>query len=567
MIRSFNLDVFNRLDDLHRLWHIVLKVLSKHAGHALRLLNHRVRKIVNLSKARRHKTKARANNKGPALHGLARTHTHTHTMLAEPAAHLIARLRRQPPVATTEFFGIENDEFGPTTLAATPAAPPLSLKPATAPTPQLTKKWLLETIANGGVLAGMPKMAGLSSRATERVMALNGDTPYGTGKWWLDKLEKTKFGLKSSKRAKNHTIYRLGDDPDGGGYSWFPVGGTYGLNKGSLPSLLQSGICVHVHEYEISAREPSMETQLTHTALTHFLKCDAAASSIAPAVLAAFHIADDDRVNALVSVEQNHTFTFAEMLDAYSNLKPIENMKHARDELISAAKDIIKKLKKLSDAKIVNYNLSPHDIGFCPELTPSTDDEWNLSGYAFGRLPTAGLPHLLNFDGKLCKRLTQKEGYHPGSGHASMAVVFLAAARAYNPGAYQPVLEAALESQLFQVSFASATDRLDSFSQTLSAALQHNRVERDAISTLVLRESIDDYSALIRLGLNGLFYATVANGTKPAFKGLIKYLNNTTTVDATIAPTIDETLSENATLATELSRVACVREKRLAKLK
>ena len=40
-------------------------------------------------------------------------------------------------------------------------------------------------------------------------MALNADTPYGTGKWWLDKLEKTKFGLKSSKQT-NHTIYRLG---------------------------------------------------------------------------------------------------------------------------------------------------------------------------------------------------------------------------------------------------------------------------------------------------------------------------------------------------------------------
>lgn len=408
-----------------------------------------------------------------------------------------------------------------------------------------------------GVVSGLPLMPGLSNRPSERVLALNTHTAAGQAHWWLNWLSKTPASKRDSRITRTDANgrdrrfqYRIAGEPSRA-FDWWPTGAQWGVEKGKINAFLHYGVTVHINTHGVQPSmnryvEPTIDAQVTAHSTSIFIEAEAATHEIAPAVFAAtlVHSADDyeaarhlnpeselcvtgdaispevavasgasKRVSASVVISQIHTFTLHDMLRAYSAASPEENLAAARASIKDAVKETIGvKVKKLADLSILKLNMSPSTIAFVPHLEEDSgefgdlgeedeDGEWILNGHSFYTRrfdPVAGVPRLLDYDNRICKRLDTTESAVNNCSRVLMSSILLASVKAQFPAAHGLVLEAMLEVPDFALSFESAWNSLalDTFSAAYLKTFQHSRIEREPLPKTMFGETIDDFATL-----------------------------------------------------------------------
>ena len=322
--------------------------------------------------------------------------------------------------------------------------------------PNEVKSMLLSTLGSKrGVLAGLPAIAGLSTKPQDRLLPLPERAVAGHAWWWLWWLRRTAFSRRDSYTYRTGEImYRVGGDASQS-FDWFPSGSTYGTNPGTLSAFLDFGLSVHVREIAPAPLEPGFDAQVQHAAMQLFSQLEAAAHGIAPAVFASMLVTNGDdyearagarlpatataeglalagnasRVTAVVTVNQVHTFRLSDMLRAYASMGPEENRQLAKQAIVQSVHDVCNRVNDLANLRILKPTMTPDSVVFCPELKETEDDEWEVLGYTFraaGFDPVAGKPRLVDYDHRLCKRMVGVEGYNAKCAYLLMMTVFLA---------------------------------------------------------------------------------------------------------------------------------------------
>jgi hypothetical protein len=478
----------------------------------------------------------------------------------EPGPHLLGRLLRIQDEPTGSLFGNnvgDLDEAGDEPKWLTEAALQVDMHAARVtdlrPVPSLSgelRSWLVETLCEKrGVLAALPGSA---------VMAINPKATAGHGWWWIWALRRTLFSLRDSYSPRQYeTVYRVGGGPEKG-FDWFPTGASYGLQSGVLDGFLHFGLTTVVREFSPASREPPLSAQVQFAAVAAYIALEAAALGVAPAVLAATLVFDRDnyalvaenrspsnavvnsdmivsskdsqRVVALVTVTQLHTFRFSDMLRAYESMGAEENVVLARATIQSAAVELSTKVRILAAAKIIKLSMTPDTVVFCPVLEADGDnDEWELKGFSFRSRDfevVPGKPFLRDFDPRLCKRMHGQMGYDANCAHLLMMTVMLASVRAKFPSAYAIVLEAVVTPAL-RAAWTESLDKIDAFTNMYNSTFRHARAERDPLELSVLSETIDDFTYILSTGPSALFSMISENKQRPLFYTLLMKLMGT----------------------------------------
>lgn len=476
----------------------------------------------------------------------------------EPGPHLLGRLLRIEDEPTGALFGDnvgeDNNDDMPEWLAQAVrqidmhAVRVAKLCPVSLLSGGLLNL-LVETLGEKrGVMAALP---------VSSVMAIDPKACAGHAWWWLWALKRTLFSRRDSYSPRAlETVYRVGGGPVRG-FNWFPAGASYGLSPGVLDAYLHFGLTVTVREFAPSARYPALHAQVQLEAEVAYMALKSATIGVGPAVLAATLVFDRDdywaandrllpsdaavtsdmsvaskesqRVVALVTVTQLHTFRLQEMLHAFEGIGGDENMAHARATIQAAVVEICDKTKLLATNSILKLSMTPDTVIFCPVLEAAGDDDWDLKGFGFRARDVdvvPGKPFLWDFDPRLCKRMQEQSGYDANSAHVLMVTVLLASIRARVPGAYSVVLEA-VTTPAFATAWASALENSDSFSATFTAVFQHSRVEREPLSRLMFSETLDDFTHLLRSGHGTLSSLVSEDGSRPIYQQLLMHLMGT----------------------------------------
>lgn len=389
------------------------------------------------------------------------------------------------------------------------------------------KTMLLETLGSRrGVLAALPAINGLSAKPLERVVPLGSKAVAGHAWWWLWWLQRTSFSRRDSYTYRtDEVVYRVGGDARQS-FNWFPGKDTYGTAAGKLSALIEFGIAVYVRELSPTPHAPDFKSQVQHAAVQAYTQLEAAAHGIAPAVFATMAVTDSDdyqaradakleatsaaeglalvgdpqRITAVVTVAQVHTFRYSDMLRAYAGMGPEENRALAKQAVVQATHDVCNHMNALARLKVVKLTTTADSVVFCPELRETEDDEWEILGYTFRAArfdPIAGKPKLIDYDHRLCKRLGAADGYDVSCAYLMMATVFLASIRAEFPAVYPMVYEAFQTFGHWKDAVKAAPEKLDGFRNLYQRTFVHTRVERDPLPKGLLESIIDDFVAVL----------------------------------------------------------------------
>ena len=519
----------------------------------------------------------------------------------EPAPLLFARLLRAAAEPAGPLFG---DDVGAPLTDEGALDLGIDMEAVTAPerarpsVPSEMKTFLLETLgAKRGVLAGLPAIAGLSVKAQERVLALADKAVAGHAWWWLWWLRHTPFSQRDSYAYRtDEPVYRVGGDATQS-FDWFPGKQTYGTEAGKLAAFLNFGIAVYVREIEPSVREPDYNAQVQHAVVQMYTQLEAATHGVAPAVFAMMLVNDGDnyeqrakdrleataaatglaltgdarRVAAVVSVCQVHTYRMSDMLRAFAGMGAEENRLLAKQAIVQATHDVCNNMDTLAKLRILKLTMTADSVVFCPELKEAADDEWEVLGYTFRAAdfdPVAGKPKLIDYDHRLCKRLTGAEGYDIKCAYLMMMTVYLASVRAQFPALYPMIYEAVQTFGHWKEATAAAPDKIDTYSDMFRRTFAHARVERDPLPKDMLETVITDFAAMVgKIGRGGGDICAYCD-KRPAYHGLILWLLGTRSYLEHWKATTDEDdlVAEREQHRKDMARVYAVMSARRARL-
>jgi len=523
----------------------------------------------------------------------------------EPGPRLLERLLRTPEDETVSLFGMDVGVDIDAKGVEIPVQSPLdksaiTVKAGAAPVMSQSelRSWLVETLGSKrGVLSAWPSVPGLSLRPSERVLALSEKAVSGHAWWWLGHLKRTGFSRRDSyvpHGGEAVSVYRMGGEPVHA-FDWFPAGATYSISPGVVDRFLHYGLAMTVREFPVAGREPKHDTLVGQAALGCYLALEAATHGIGPAVLAAtlVHDADDytavdamrlpanavaiprdqvasgesKRIDGMVTVTQLHTFTLSDMLRAYTDMGPEENVKLARQEISSAIAMVVSKTEHLAQLKTIKLNMCSDNVVFCPELVETEADDWELQGFGFRSADfdsVQGKPFLSDFDPRTCKRLGQQEGYDANCAFALMTTMLLASTRAqFGDGAYNLLLTTCAPK--LKAAFDKGEDCVDTFSHMLTRAFYHTRVERDAIPGTVFSEIASDFPRLLRCGV-GDIGAMVASDGKPCYHSMILKMLGTRRYDPVELPSAEEAAAAGELRRRQRARLAAVVDARMRRV-
>lgn len=257
------------------------------------------------------------------------------------------------------------------------------------------------TVSASGVLASFPKSVLDEASPHSRLIGLDRTRNVGHAAWWTRKLVKAKYDYTSSYTAGNCFVYST----DGlESNEWFPRHTCMDtrIKEASFDYLTLGGFSVVVRACTPKqARESGL---VTHR---FALEMEAAASGVAPAIIAGF-LVNDPRVLGKVMVTQRHVFRLSDLLKEYNRflnndlLRPgIGSIDGSVYEMTAA---IARRVRAVANARLLKMNMVPSNVVFCPHLVEDDDGNMMSAGYGFGRLELKGVPHLTDFDPAHMKR-------------------------------------------------------------------------------------------------------------------------------------------------------------------
>ena len=287
-------------------------------------------------------------------------------------------------------------------------------------------------------------------------------------------------------------------------------------------------------------------------------------AAITPEMVSELARENSTGLRAIVTVTQMHTFRLSDMLRAFVDMDASENHARAREQVLGAVGALAEKLKQLADLKTLKLNATPDTVVFCPDLGEEEDcEDWVLKGYGFrarGFECIQGRPFLWDFDPRLCKRLTQQNGYDPNAALVLMALVLLETTRAQCGEAAHEIVREALLATGSPVAQAwrAARDKAEAFSALLAQSFQHTRVERDALPSAVLIDVGGDLVAALARDAT----APLA----PRFRSLVELLLGARRYDPAELPTHAEQAERRGAQRVQRERRAGVARERHARL-
>ena len=355
-------------------------------------------------------------------------------------------------------FEVEEVEAGPNTVWTPGAAvlsyklkrrkprpSPLRAKPSKEkPSPLYKPKGVASSQWVNDMLQGGAVLAALSDRSPK--LALSEHASCGSPGFWIDGLVVAASEFNEHKSHRSHSPNRCHFEANAffdSLPSFLPEGDAYGLKPSEIDAVIDAGVCVEIRRRpygsseRVGSADPSKRAALCAKELATTL--DAAHAGVAPTVFAAFYAEKDDRkpvqwrgsmgpgvprkpvaperVEALITVSQIHTFTLDSLMEAYVKAPVLSRREHLRGVLSGVCNPVFKKIKDLiappKELSMLKLNMTPASIVFCPRLLDE-DGRWTVKGSGF--MPVSrdfldGEPLLTDFNAMLTSPV-------PGSAHS-----------------------------------------------------------------------------------------------------------------------------------------------------
>ena len=337
--------------------------------------------------------------------------------------------------------------------------------------------WIADILVRQrGVIAALPRSTWPTAAADAdstlaRVVALDSERAASKSWWWAWRLRSSEY--KGSRSVDEMTSVHTTDGVDSRENGWFPTTEAYdsSISDDAFDKLTLAGFSTSIRVAELDAPFHK-QTELKQRLL---LELEAAATGLAPAVLAVFLVHSGDNYNihqgtaalgttdvselpklrgdssselqATVSVTQASLFTLGDVLTSYRKsrndplLRP--SLPSVEGGLYELSAAIARRVRALADAKMLKLNVTPDTVVFVPNLCEGEDDGGLKSqGYGYLGMETVrGVPMMFDFDPRFTKRFTSATlEYDPDCAYTVMMLVLLSTIRAQYGGAVQDVV-------------------------------------------------------------------------------------------------------------------------------
>lgn len=289
-------------------------------------------------------------------------------------------------------------------------------------------------VQNSGVIAALPRTILDEDAIVHRVVGLDSKRNVGSSLWWSQRLSNARYD--SSYKHCDHYVYSTDGLEKN---EWFPQHFDVDpdVSEGGFDYLTLGGFSVTIRA--LSQKEARESAVLCHRFSHEF---EAAASAIAPAVLAGF-LVSEQAVIGQAFVTQRHLFRLSDLLREYNRLNNNELTRPGvaahNASLYELTGAIARKVRLTANARLLKMNMSANTVVFCPHLVEDDNGEMSSMGYGFGTCEPKGVPYLFDFD-PVHTRRGPSCTFNADSAYAVMMVQFLGAVRAQFGSVYQILL-------------------------------------------------------------------------------------------------------------------------------
>jgi hypothetical protein len=452
--------------------------------------------------------------------------------------------------------------------------------------------WMAEVLVRQrGVIAALPRSAWPSSASEAestlaRVVALDSTRAASKSWWWSWRLRASKY--HTSRSVDEMTSVHTTDGVDSDANCWYPTKESYdcAISEDAFDRLTLGGFSTGIRVAELDVpfqQQADLKQRL-------LLELEAAATGLAPAVLAVFlvHSGDNYKIhqgtpalgttdvselpklrgdstsslNATVSVTQATLFTLGDLLASYrkSRNNPLlrPSLPSVEGSLYELSAAIARRVRALADAKMLKLNITPDTVVFVPNLCEGEDGELQSQGYGYLGMETVrGVPMMFDFDPRFTKRFTsQTTDYDADCAYSVMMLILMASIRAQYGGAVQDIVGNKLigrtldgkpmdPSELpddfdridLMATSRRARARATEFCEAMRSVTPSGASNREALSGM-LAEAASDFVSIVESEVfahtDTLDNTGTFDRTQPLFRGLINYLSRSTDSDTAL---------------------------------
>jgi hypothetical protein len=442
-----------------------------------------------------------------------------------------------------------------------------------------------------GVIAALPRntwptTASEAESTLARVVALDPARAVSKSWWWSFRLRASEY--KGSHPVDEVTSVHTTDGVDSDANSWFPIPEAYDsrISEDSFDKLTLGGFSTGIRVAESDAPFHK-QTELKQRLL---LELEAAATGLAPAVLAVFLVHSEDNykmhkatpalgttdvselpklrgdststLHATVSVTQAVLFTLGDLLASYrkSRNNPLlrPSLPSVEGSIYELSAAIARRVRALADAKILKLNVTPDTVVFVPNLCEDEDGELQSQGYGYLGMETVrGVPMMFDFDPRFTKRFTsQAVDYDADCAYTVMMLVLMSSIRAQYGGAVQDIVGNKLIGRTLDGKSMDPSelpedfDRIDlmatsrrararaaEFCEAMRSVTPSGTTNRESLSGMI-SEAASDFVKIVESEVFDHMDTPDKKGTfdstQPLFRGLVNYLSRSTSSDTAL---------------------------------
>ena len=452
--------------------------------------------------------------------------------------------------------------------------------------------WMAEVLVRQrGVLAALPRStwptaAAEAESTLARVVALDSTRAASKSWWWSWRLRSSEY--QSSRATDETTSVHTTDGVDSDANSWFPTMEAYDslISEDAFDRLTLAGFSTSIRVADLDVpfqQQVDLKQRL-------LLELEAAATGLAPAVLAVFlvHSGDNYKIhqgtaalgtadvselpklrgdsgsnlNATVSVTQATLFTMGDVLASYrksrNNPLLLPSLPSVENSLYELSAAIARRVRALADAKMLKLNVTPDTVVFVPNLCEGGDGALQSQGYGYLGIETVrGVPMMFDFDPRFTKRFTSHmTDYDADCAYTVMMLIFLASIRAQYGGAVQDIVGNKLIGRTLDGKHMDPSelpedfDRIDlmatsrrarargtEFCEAMRSVTPSGALNREFLSGM-LSEAANDFVSVVESevfeNMSNVDKTNTFDRKRPLFRGLINYLSRTTDSDTAL---------------------------------
>ena len=460
--------------------------------------------------------------------------------------------------------------------------------------------WLAEVLVRQrGVIAALPRStwptgATDADSTLARVVALDSERAASKSWWWAFRLRSSEY--HTSRSVDERTSVHTTDGVDADFNSWFPTMQDYDslISDDAFDKLTIAGFSTSIRVAELDAPF-NQQVEIKQRLL---LELEAAATGLAPAVLAVFLVHSSDnykihqatpasgttdvselprikgdstsKINAIVSVTQATLFTLGDLLASYRKsrndplLRP--SLPSVEGSIYELSAAIARRVRALADSKMLKLNITPDTVVFVPNLCEGEDGGLQSNGYGYLGMETVrGVPIMFDFDPRFTKRFTSAAlDYDPDCSYTVMMLILLSSIRAQYGSAVQDLIgnkligrtldgknldHSELPDDFDRINLMEtsrrARARAGEFCEAMRSVTTSGSTNRETLSGMI-SEAASDFAAVVEESevfahmkdtRQDTKLGDTFDRTRPLFRGLVNYLSRSTDSDTALFST------------------------------